>query len=76
MTVELSDELREALGADPPEPVRLVDSRTNATFVVLPAEEYARIQALLDDAHDEQVQKAWLEMASRTRRAWVLENPY
>ena len=54
----------------------LVDSKTNESYVVVPSAIYDRVKARFEEAEDEALQKAWLEMATRNRRAWVRENPY
>lgn len=41
--IELTDEIREALGEQPSTPVRLVDPATREVFVLLRAEEYDRL---------------------------------
>ncbi len=77
MSIELTEELRQAVDAQSEEPVRLVDPRTSAAYILLPAEEYARMKALLDEEEeDAAMRKAWLESATSARRRWVQENPY
>jgi hypothetical protein len=41
--VELNEELSQAVRANAPAPVRLVDPRTKETFVLLREEDYARL---------------------------------
>lgn len=49
--IELNEELRQVLQANPGEPVRLVDPATQKAFVLLSAEEYDRlIEGLYDDS--------------------------
>ena len=45
MTVRMTEELRQALAAGQGEPVRVVDPVTSATYVLVPAEEFARLSA-------------------------------
>lgn len=72
-SIELTEELRLALAARPGEPLRLIDRHTKASTIVLRSEDFYRIQAALEEKEDEAAQKAWLEMAAKTRRAWVQE---
>ena len=76
MTIELTEEIRQALAAHPDEPLRLIDSQTNVSYVVLRSEDYDHLRALLEEAQDVALHKAWLDRATKTRRAWVRENPY
>jgi hypothetical protein len=76
MSIPLSDELRQALDAQPDEPLRLVDPRTNAAYVLLPADVYERVKGLLEEEDERALRKAWLDAATKARRAWVQENPY
>jgi hypothetical protein len=61
MTVNLSDELRQALSAQSNEPLRLVDERTGAVYVVLRADEYERLkeEEELSDTYPAQFESAW-----------------
>jgi len=52
MTPPLTEEQSRAVAARPNTPVRLVDPNTNATYVLLRAEEYDRVRALLEDDFD------------------------
>lgn len=47
MSISLSAELRQALADHPGEPVEFVDEVSHARFVLLPAEQFERIKALL-----------------------------
>lgn len=48
--VELPDNLREAVRTAPPGPLRLVDPKTNETYVLLRDEEYQRLKESEYDA--------------------------
>ena len=48
MTVRMNDELRQALAQSGGEPLRVVDPQSNATYVVVPSDEYDRLRADLD----------------------------
>jgi hypothetical protein len=77
MNIELTEEMRQALAAQrPPGPLRFTDPRTNGSYVLLPAAIYDQFQELLGEAEEQALQKAWLDLATKTRRAWVQENPY
>ncbi len=47
MSLTLSAEQRQALAEHPGEPVELIDEVSRARFVLLPAEQFDRIKALL-----------------------------
>lgn len=47
MTLELTDPLRQALDAHPDEPLRVVDPRTNAEYVVIRKEVYEQLEKLV-----------------------------
>ncbi len=49
MNPELTPEQREAIKEHPGAPVYVVDSETQAKYVLLPADAYERIRALFDD---------------------------
>jgi hypothetical protein len=77
VSIELTEEMRQALAAQrPPGPLRFTDPRTYVSYVLLPAAIYDQFQELLGEAEDQALQKAWLDLATKTRRAWVQENPY
>lgn len=73
--IELTTQQQQALDTAP-ETSQVVDPRTNTTYVLVRADVYERLKELLDGAEDQALHKAWLEMATRTRRHWVEENPY
>ena len=49
MVAKLSEEQRQALDQDPGKPVYVVDAATQSHYVLIPAEVFQRIQALLGD---------------------------
>ena len=50
MVAKLSPEQREAIKQHPDTPVYVVDMETQATYVLLPADTYQQVRALLGDA--------------------------
>ena len=76
MPLELSEHQQQAIDAKNAEPLRLVDPRTAERFVLLRAEQFDRIQALVEEAQNKAKQAAWIEEATETRRRWAAENPY
>ena len=58
--IELSDELRRAVNTHPDEPVRIVDSMTSKTFVLVQSEVYDRMTNLLGDDVDPRVGMAMM----------------
>ncbi|HEV7223066.1 MAG TPA: hypothetical protein VGN42_10230 [Pirellulales bacterium] len=66
---ELSQELQQALDAHPDAPPRAVDPRTNKAYVLLAAEQYERIKALLEQ--DDDLSHAYAaQMESAMRAGW------
>jgi hypothetical protein len=68
MTLKLTNEMRDALRADPQAPVQVEDERTKRQYVLLPLEVYRRIRSILDDefeisemyaAQDEALAEVW-----------------
>lgn len=68
MTPKLTDEMREALRADPRQPVQVEDEQTHAQYVLLPLEVYKRVRSIVADelvishtyaAQDESLAKVW-----------------
>ena len=47
--IELNDELRQAIGEHPDEPVRIIDAATQKVFVLVTSEVYERLKNLLTD---------------------------
>jgi hypothetical protein len=76
MTIELTEELRQAIAAQPNEPVCLIDRQTNESYVVVRSAVYERIKILLEEEEDQALRKAWLESSKKTAIAWMKENPY
>lgn len=73
--VELTEQQQQALDAEP-EPRRVVDPRTNTAYVLVRADAYERVQELLDDEEDRNVQQAFLKASHQAAVAWMKENPY
>ncbi len=64
MSLELTAEQQQALDAEP-RPPRILDPRTNRSYVLLPAEVYDRVRALLEDDFDaEDAFQAQIESAA------------
>jgi bifunctional DNA-binding transcriptional regulator/antitoxin component of YhaV-PrlF toxin-antitoxin module len=49
VTTKLPDELRTVLSAHPGENVELIDEKTNAAYVLVPAEEFQRLKTAAED---------------------------
>ena len=49
MSLELSEPLQRALDSRPNEPLRIVDPRTQKTYVLISAEEYQSVFAVLEE---------------------------
>jgi hypothetical protein len=52
MSIQLNEEQGKALDSDGETPPRVVDPRTNRTYVLIPAEQYDRLRALLEEELD------------------------
>lgn len=49
MAIQLTEEQRKALHAQPNEPIRVVDPHTNQTYVLVQEKVYVQVQSLLQD---------------------------
>jgi hypothetical protein len=76
MSIELTEEMRQAMAANPLEPLRLIDPRRNLSYVLLPAAIYDQFKELLEEAEDQALQKAVREAGLRSAIQWMKENPY
>jgi len=52
MSIQLSEEQGKALDSEVEVPPRVVDPRTHRTYVLVPAEQYDRMRALLQEESD------------------------
>jgi len=70
MTLPLNDEQASAVATNPDEPVRLVDPKTREVFVLLRADDYERVRALLGE--DFVIQDSYpAQFASALRAGWA-----
>jgi hypothetical protein len=58
MSLELSEPQQSALDAQPDEPVRIVDPRTQQTYVLLRADLYERLKEKVEGEQEETVRSA------------------
>ena len=63
MAIRLPDELRSAINSQGGAPLHLIDEETQAAYVLLPADEFARlrpagVQSELDDTYAAQIESA------------------
>ncbi len=49
MSIELTEQQREALTHESESPPRVIDRKSNLTYVLIPAEAYQRMRAVLDE---------------------------
>jgi hypothetical protein len=68
MSIDLSEEQRRALDARPEEPLRLIDPRTQQAYVLLRADLYEKLQALL--AEDDPVAEMYPLLAELQPEDW------
>jgi hypothetical protein len=54
MNIELTEQQQQALDTVRDQPPRVLDPRTNAAYVLIPAEEYERIRAVLENEKRQQ----------------------
>ncbi len=66
---QLSPELQQALDTQADSPPRVIDPRTNRAYVLLAAEQYERIKALLEQ-DDDLSQTYPAQMESAMRAGW------
>jgi hypothetical protein len=52
MQIELTEQQRQAQEAHDPEPLRVINARTNQAFVLVPVELYERLKSALDNGFD------------------------
>jgi hypothetical protein len=71
MTLELTEPLQRALDAQPDEPLRVVDPRTQKTYVLIPEDAYARLKGLAYDDSDFPIRDAYPLMdAVAAKEGW------
>jgi hypothetical protein len=59
MTLELTENLQQALDAQPEQPLCVVDPRTHTTYVLIRKDEYERLQGMLYDDSEFSVRDAY-----------------
>ncbi len=70
MAIELSKDLQAVLDAAPGSPPLIVDPRTNRTYVLVSAEQYERIRALLEQ-NDSLSDTYPAQLESAMRAGWA-----
>jgi hypothetical protein len=65
---KVSEDQQNALDAQPDIPLRIVDPRTNTTYVLLPLQRYEKIKALFEEDPMSDAEKR-LQLAESARRA-------
>jgi hypothetical protein len=70
MSVPLTEPLQQALDERPGEPLRLVDPRTQVTYVLIRADLYERVQALVEEEDLTPEEKLFLLAESGRRAGW------
>ena len=70
MSVELSEEQRNAIRSQPDVPLQVTDSSTNASYVLVPSELYERIKSLLEDQADDISDSYAAQTESALRAGW------
>lgn len=74
--VQLTQEQHDLLQQAGDSPARIVDPTDMQEYVLISADVYARLEALVSSAEDQVVQAAWQELSRRSAAATMLENPY
>jgi hypothetical protein len=70
MAIELTKDLQAMIDAHPESPPEIVDPRTNRTYVLVSAEQYERVKALLEQ--DENLSDTYpAQMESAMRAGWA-----
>jgi PHD/YefM family antitoxin component YafN of YafNO toxin-antitoxin module len=72
MTIELTPQQQQVLDGAQGEPVRVIDPRTQAAFVLIPAAEYEDVREALED---ERLQRAVRSVALRNALGRLDEEP-
>ncbi len=70
MPTPLTAEQQQALDAQPEVPLRVVDPRTNRTYVLLPAEDYERIKPLFEEDPITEAEMRFLAAEAGRRAGW------
>ena len=70
--IELTEKQREQLKTNGA-PVCVRDPVTGTEYVLVPADVHARLQKLLEQAHDETVQEAWADVVEEARSEMTKE---
>lgn len=70
MPPEMNEELQQAIDAEPGSPLRVIDPRTKKAYVLVDAEKYDRIRALL--GRDDNLSDTYpAQMESAMRAGWA-----
>jgi hypothetical protein len=72
----MTPEQRQAAVEAGDSPVELADPQTGSTYVLLRAEDYRRMQELLEVDQDHREHQAWARLARKARDQWARENSY
>ncbi len=70
MSIPLTEPLQQALDEQPGEPLRLVDPRTQAAYVLIRADLYERVRALVEEEDLTPEEKLFLLAESGRRAGW------
>jgi hypothetical protein len=76
MTI-LTPEQRQAVESAGDQPIEITDPETNTAYVLLKAEVYRRMQAILEEeAEDRREKEAWAKLGRKARSEWAKQNSY
>jgi hypothetical protein len=72
----ITPEQRQALEQAGDQPVPVADPQTETTYVLVRADVFQRMQALIDEQRERREEDVLLERSRRARLDWLRENPY
>jgi tetraacyldisaccharide-1-P 4'-kinase len=72
----LTHEQKQAVEQAGDEPVELTDPQTHTAYVLVRADVFQRMKALLEEEEDRREHEAWGKLAEEARVSWMKENPY
>ncbi len=72
----ISPEQRVAAAEAGDTPIEIADPQTGAAYILLRADVYERMRALVEAEEARQEQEAWSRLARKARDQWARENAY
>lgn len=74
--IELTKPQHEAIRQTRGSRVRILDPSDQQEYVLIPLPLFQRLEVLVEQAEDDAIQEAWLELSRRSAADWIRENPF